>query len=294
MRFRDIGAKSWGGCSVISANCEGFLGFPPRLTSLLPSIIRYFFRSFFVNWRACGLLLLFVGSPAAAAGRFQVTFGSALTASMPAPNVAGAQQQDRTTMSGWIYGVRGRVFGDNSAYVEQTLSGAIANSRGGGWSAEMDFTRPVRRDADATDYWGLNLALGYDHWHTSSSGNVSNPGYDERYGVGFGRVGAVLHSSRYGVSLGGGVKLPFYASGSVGLGRRGVDDLALTPRPDYSLYATVDYRVSERWKLGGYFDSHRFKPSDVIPLTAGGLPVGGGYQPKSQQDSVGIYLNYRF
>ncbi len=251
-----------------------------------------------MNWRACGLLLLFVGSSVAAAERFQVTFGSALPAYMPESNVVwapqSATQQDLSTTSGWIYGVRGRTFGNNTVYDQRAVSGATANSGRGGWSAEMDFTRPVRRDEDAADYWGLNFALGYDHWRTSSSGNVSSLGYDERYGVGFGRVGAVLHSRHYGLSLRGGIKLPFYASEYVDTGRLGVDNMALTPRPDYSLYATIDYRVSDRWKLSGYFDSRRFKPSDVIPLTAGGLPLGGGYQSKSQQDSIGIYLNYRF
>lgn len=250
-----------------------------------------------MNWRACGLLLLFVGSSVAAAERFQVTFGSALPAYMPESNVVwapqGATQQDLPTTSGWIYGVRGRMFGDSAAYDEQSLSGRRANAGSGGWSAEMDFTRPVRRDKDAPDYWGLNFALGYDHWRTLSSGDVNHLGYEELYGVGFGRVGAVLHSRRYGLSLRGGIKLPFYASEYVDTARLGVDDSALTPRPDYSLYATIDYRVSERWKLSGYFDSHRFKPSDVLPLTAGGLPLGG-YQPKSQQDSIGLYLNYRF
>lgn len=246
-----------------------------------------------MNWRACSLLLLFVGLPAAAAERFQVTFGSTLppwyqglALTSPTQSTHDKKEAD------WVYGMHGRLYGDYTTAAAHTPAGIPGD---GGWSAEMDFTRRFLKDETAADYWGLNFAVGYDNWRSRSADGAGTLGYDQHYGVGFGRLGAVLHSARYGLSLQGGVKLPFYASEYVDMSSSGANDLSLTPRADYSLYASVDYRVTERWKLGGYFDSYRFKPSDIIPLTVGGVPAGAeSYQSKGQQGRIGIYLDYRF
>lgn len=262
-----------------------------RKTTVFPAIRShgcpeqpFFPWSRILNWRACSLLLLFVGAPAAAAERFQVTFGSVLPSWYGyAPAVSTTWSADAakkpTAASDWTYRLDGRSYGGIAGYEEL-----------GGWSAEMDVTRRFAwNEGPAADYWGVNFALGYGNWPNLSTVRGGAPGYDARYGVGFGRVEAVLHSKRYGLSLQGGVKLPFYAGGYVETSQAAADNPGRLSRPDYSLYAAIGYDAGSDWKLGGYFDSY-FNQADLGPLAIG----GSGYQLKNRQNTVGFYLNYRF
>jgi hypothetical protein len=197
--------------------------------------------------------------------------------------------------SNWVYGLRSRVYLGRVAYDGQTQSGTphTTDTDYLGWTAELDFTHRFTSTVAAPGSWGLTLSVGYDSWLRSLRDNAGVSGYDERYDVGFGRLGAV-YSGGNGWSVQGGVKLPFYTSESVGLTRIGFDsDPTLKPKPDYSLYATVSYRLNSRWDIGGYYDSYRFRASDSALVTGDGS-LYSVYQPKSQQDTVGFYLNFRF
>lgn len=200
----------------------------------------------------------------------------------------------------WIYALRSRLYLGRVDYDGQTQSGVphVTDTDYLGWTAELDFTRHFPGTLASAPVWGVKLALGYDNWRRDLADNY-NPyigttvaGYTEDYRVGYGRLGAVYSGSQ-GWSLQGGVKLPFFTSERAGLTRLGYDsDPVLKPKPDYSLYASVSYHLNPRWNLGGYYDSYRFRRSDSALVTGGSL--GSVYQPESQQDTIGFYLNYRF
>jgi hypothetical protein len=195
----------------------------------------------------------------------------------------------------WAYGLRSRLYLGQVAYDGQTQSGVPHTTRTDylGWTAELDFTHRFLAASAEPYVWGITVSLGYDSWLRSLHDKGDVYGYDERYDVGYGRLGAV-YSGDHGWQLQGGVKLPFYTREEVGLTRLGFDsDPTLKPKPDYSLYAAVSYRLNPRWDMGGYYDSYRFRPSDSA-LVSGGGSLYSVYQPKSQQDSIGFYLNYRF
>lgn len=253
------------------------------------------------------LLPLFAVGPAQAE-EFQVTFGSEYFSwreydgSSKLLEETGQRyfvglEAENSQANDWVYGLRGRLYTGRVDYDGQTQTGVphTTDTDYGGWSAEVDFTRNfIRAQTAAADYWGLRLGLGYDSWlrNIRDSGGVY--GYKERYDVGYGRLGAV-YTATSGWSLQGGLKVPLFTAEDVGLSRFGYDDVTLKPKPDYSLYAAVNYRLDGRWSIGGYFDSYRFRASGVEPVTIGGYPTGDAvYQPKSQQDSIGFYLNYRF
>ncbi|GAB4288784.1 MAG: hypothetical protein Kow0096_01390 [Thiohalomonadaceae bacterium] len=209
---------------------------------------------------------------------------------------------DVAPASNWNYGLRSRIYLERVGYDGSTQVGVFhaADNDYFGWSAELDFTRsfPAALASDEPA-WGIKLGIGYDSWRRELL-DAYNPylgqvvyGHAEDYQVGYGRLGAV-YSGGAGWVVQGGVKLPFYTAESVGLTRLGYDsDAGLKPKPDYSLYAAVSYRLNGRWDLGGYYDSYRFRQSDSRQASDGGS-LYNVYQPKSQQDSIGFYLNYRF
>lgn len=195
----------------------------------------------------------------------------------------------------WAYGLRSRLYLGRVAYDGQTQTGDPHTTATDylGWTAELDFTHRFLSSPAAPQSWGITFSFGYDSWLRALRDKGSVYGYEERYDVGYGRLGAV-YSGAHGWSVQGGVKLPFYTSETVGLTRLGFDsDPTLKPKPDYSLYASVNYRLNPRWDLGGYYDSYRFRPSDGA-LVSHGASLYNVYQPKSQQDTLGFYLNYRF
>jgi len=249
----------------------------------------------------CLLLLLAAGS--VQADDLQVTFGSEYFSwreydgsskllEETGPRYFIGLEAENTQGNDWVYGLRGRLYTGRVDYDGQTMSGTpvTTDTDYSGWSAEFDFTRHFvgTQPSTAVDYWGLKLALGYDMWLRNIRDRGSVYGYEERYDVGYGRLGAV-YTTGSGWSMQGGLKLPLFTAEEVGLSRfAGLEDITLKPKPDYSLYASVNYRLDGRWSVGGYFDSYRFKSSDTDSL------YGVFYQPKSQQDTIGFYLNYRF
>ncbi len=252
-----------------------------------------------------GLLLLSALLPAQAE-QLMVTFGSEyfswreyagdskLLEETGLRHFAGLEAES-TPAANWVYGLRSRLYLGRVAYDGQTQSGTphTTDTDYLGWMAELDFTHHFLTSTAGPHAWGITFSFGYDSWLRSlrDKGNVY--GYDERYDVGYGRLGAT-YSGNHGWSVQGGVKLPFYTSETVGLTRLGFDsDPTLKPKPDYSLYASVSYRLNPRWNLGGYYDSYRFRQSDSELVTGGGS-LYSVHQPKSQQDTLGFYLNYRF
>lgn len=257
--------------------------------------------------RTLWLLPLLAMGPAQAE-EYQVTFGSeyffwreydgsSKLLEERGPRFFVGLDAENAQASDWVYGLRGRLYTGRVNYDGQTQAGVphTTDTDYSGWSAEFDFTRRfISAQPTKADYWGLKLALGYDSWLRNIRDRGSVYGYEERYDVGYGRLGAI-YTGGAGWSVQGGLKLPLFTGEYVELTRLGYDDVTLRPKPDYSLYASITYRLDARWSLGGYFDSYRFKSSDIEPETIGGVPTGRGlYQPKSQQDTIGFYLNYRF
>jgi len=204
-------------------------------------------------------------------------------------------EAESMSASNWGYGLRGRLYLGRVAYDGQTQAGVPHTSDTDylGWSAELDFTHRFLFSPTASHAWAVTLSVGYDSWLRSLRDKGGIYGYDEDYEVGYGRLGAV-YSGNHGWAVQGGVKLPFYTSESVDLTRLGFDnDPTLRPKPDYSLYASISYRLSPGWDIGGYYDSYRFRQSDEVRVTRSG-ELWSFHQPKSRQDSIGFYLNLHF
>lgn len=259
--------------------------------------------------------LLFVAMLSARAEQVLVTFGSEyltwyeydsdgsrLLEQAGLHHFAG-RKADVAPASNWNYGLRSRIYLGRIGYAGAPQKRGVlptVDSDYFGWSAELDFTRsfPAALVSDEPA-WGIKLGIGYDIWRRELL-DAYNPvpgqavyGYAEDYQVGYGRLGGV-YSGGAGWMVQGGVKLPFYTAASVGLTQLGHEsDPGLKAKPDYSLYAAVSYRLNGRWNLGGYYDSYRFRQSDGSQAGDGGS-LYNLYQPKSQQDSIGFYLNYRF
>jgi len=203
------------------------------------------------------------------------------------------------TQGSWRYDLAGRVYLGQADYDGHTQVGTpyATDTDYLGWAAELGVTRMLGV-TDNLSGWGIRLGLGYDAWRRRVQDGYDllgkrTYGHDEDYRIGYGRLGAV-YGLGDGWQLQGGLKLPFYAHEHAELSRLSYDgDTTLKPKPDYSLYASLSYRLNGRWDVGGYYDSYRFRESGQRTVNRAGNPYSV-YQPKSQQDTLGFYLNYRF
>ena len=97
-----------------------------------------------------------------------------------------------------------------------------------------------------------------------------------------------------GLHGGGGLKYPIYTWEDAHLDNQGYDsNPTLSPGKDISLYAELGYRISMRWDIVGYYDSWRFKQSNTVFASRGGM-MYGIYQPKSSMDAYGLRVMYSF
>lgn len=258
-------------------------------------------------------LLFVITLPASSAEQLRVTFGSEYFAWREYTNGSRLLKEtgqryfiglraDSDLHNSWNYNLASRIYLGRVDYDGSTMADELHTTDTDylGWSAELGMMRSFPLAAtEHESALGFRFGIGYDRWQRKLL-DKQNPylgrevyGYTEDYQVGYGRLGAV-YSLGGDWELQGGVKIPFYTSEDVGLGRVGYDsDVSLRPKPDYSLYASINYRLSGRWDLGGYYDSYRFRQSDSVSVTSSGT-LYKVYQPKSQQDSIGLFLNYRF
>lgn len=105
-----------------------------------------------------------------------------------------------------------------------------------------------------------------------------------------------------GIDLKGGVLFPFFTSDTVDWKSVGVKSLiTVQPKGMITPFAEVNYKLSERWTAGAYFEMWRWAASDGEPYQYVGnnpnsvLAKGGSlYQPDTIVVSTGLSMFYQF
>jgi hypothetical protein len=138
---------------------------------------------------------------------------------------------------------------------------------------------------------GVDIVLtgGWDHWARDLSA-AQEEGWDVLYA----RLGAAYNAPvKQGVIGSAGVKYPVYVREDGHFTDIGfTTNPRLRPRGDFSLYGTLGYRI-QSWDIIAYYDSYRFKKSNVVAVTDG-VTTSGFFQPKSKQDQIGMKAQLNF
>ena len=137
------------------------------------------------------------------------------------------------------------------------------------------------------DFFG---ALGWDRWTRDLS-----VAQRETYDVLYARLGVAINSAaRAGIIGSLGVKYPLWVRENAHLTDIGFDrNPRLHPGRQLSLYGTAGYRFNPSWDLVAYYDSYRFRQSDVETVTSA-AGTGGMFQPETRMDLVGVKLQLHF
>jgi hypothetical protein len=208
---------------------------------------------------------------------------------MLALNLGYVQPKDK----GFVFGYAGKFYFGDVDYEGATLFPPIiplsGTTRYTGTAQEVQgrYRLPPKRG-----YWlDFMGAVGFDIWKREL-----NSQQQEDYRIGFLRLGLEMDSSYdRGWVVGAGVKYPFYTWEDAHFTNIGFDqNPKLTPGKDVTIYAQAGYRFLPNWQLVGYLDSFRFSESNVVQLTAGGVPQGGFLQPASALYTWGLKVEYVF
>ena len=144
----------------------------------------------------------------------------------------------------------------------------------------------------ASDGWlQLVAGIGFDYWQRTFPSTSQR----EDWSVWFTRFGVETGTwKQRGFFAGAGAKYPIYTNQNSHFKDVGFDqNPELRPGRELSGYGEVGYRLNERWKFTGYYDSYRFAQSPTVQLTRGGTGFIAT-QPRSTQDVVGLRIDYYF
>ncbi|HYC46701.1 MAG TPA: hypothetical protein VED01_14605 [Burkholderiales bacterium] len=132
------------------------------------------------------------------------------------------------------------------------------------------------------------LAAGWDRWERKFKGTNQEEDYDILYA----KLGANFNSTvQRGVIGGVGVKYPVWTRENAHFDViGGAVNPRLRPGKDLSFYGTVGYRFNPQWDVIAYYDSYRFKESNLVAVA----PVGIFLQPESKMDVFGVKLQHNF
>ena len=173
-------------------------------------------------------------------------------------------------------------------YTGATLFGGTplsGESRYRGWSNEV---RAVWRSQSPVDFV---MALGYDQWER----RFPQTAQEEDYNVIYARLGVAFNSvAKVGVLGSLGAKYPLWTRENAHFESIGaITNPRLRPGKDVSFYGTIGYRFNPNWDVLAYYDSYRFKESNVVAVV---FPAGtaGFFQPKSDMDVFGLTIKYNF
>lgn len=195
---------------------------------------------------------------------------------------------------GLLFGYRGKLYAGRvhyDTYYQGTSTPVATTTRYSGVRHEGQLAYRTDAADYKLDYIG---GLGLDTWQRSINNNGFNQIEDFlviylRGGINLGRP-----SHEAGFHGGGGLKYPVAIWEDAHLDSMGYDsNPILLPKPDISLYAELGYRINNRWDVIGYYDSWRFKQSDIVITSSGGT-LYGIYQPESSMDAYGLRVMYSF
>lgn len=137
---------------------------------------------------------------------------------------------------------------------------------------------------------GFMLAFGWDSWRRELS-----QAQEEQWNILYARAGVAYEPVRTGVIASAGVKYPIHTRENAKFDEIGAtSNPHLRPGRDFSFYGTLGYRVNADWDVLAYYDSYRFKQSNIVSLVDGAGNTAGAFQPKSRQDQLGLKIQRTF
>lgn len=156
-----------------------------------------------------------------------------------------------------------------------------------GYQLELGFQRYLGpRQQQREGVWRVRFALGTERWRRSVqdvrlASGATVEGFVQRFATNYVRLGAAYRrGTLWAFDI--GARAPFNARAEMD----GVDgEVTVKPEGQLSLYTAVEVGLVANWSLALNYDSYRFSKSD----TEEGL-----YQPRSEQETFGAALHYRF
>lgn len=181
-----------------------------------------------------------------------------------------------------------KLYNGNVDYTGATLFGGVPVSAETHYRGLINEVQAWYRMPNNFD---IMLAFGWDHWDRKFTASAQ----EETWEVVYGKLGAVWNMAvKQGFYAGAGIKYPVYTRENANfpdLGATG--NPRLKPGKDVSLYAKLGYRVNPSWDVIAYYDSFRFKQSNVVAVPFPG-GTAGFVQPESKMDVFGMSINYNF
>ncbi len=205
--------------------------------------------------------------------------------------------------SGLLFGYNGRLYYNDITYNGQTSGGTFFSTKTNYQGMLNEGVLHYRVDADIkpdeTDRHYLDLVggLGLDYWIRDIKGDTVVTGYKETYMIGFLRAGLAMLPVKSGLEVAAGLKYPLYLSEKAGFKNAGLADadLVLTPKPDVSYYGSIGWRFNNALSVTFDFDSYRFKESDPVSYTVGGVAASNPMvQPESRMEVYTLKVGYSF
>jgi hypothetical protein len=146
-----------------------------------------------------------------------------------------------------------------------------------------------RMEQSPVDFVG---GLGWDHWSRKFSSNQQ----EETWDIVYAKLGASYNATaKQGPLASAGLKYPVWTRENAHLTQLGFDsNPRLHPGRSLSFYGTLGYRFNPSWDVMAFYDSFRFKRSDVEFVSVGGVPAGGVLQPESRMDVIGLKVQHNF
>ena len=247
---------------------------------------------------AIGTLVIGIGSASAewsgSAGVEYFNWKESITPTVKetGPRVALGLNWTQNKEAGWLAAYRLKVYKGNVDYEGAFLfTGTPVSSRTHyfGYTNEI---QGIYRTADRS--FEFVSGLGWDSWQRNLS-----PQQEEDYDIYYVRLGININTrTKQGFFGGGGAKFPIYTTEDAHLQSIGADqNPRLHPGRDLSLYGELGYRINPKWDLIGYYDSFRFRQSNVVTVSANAIAPGASFivfQPQSRMDIVGLKIQYTF
>lgn len=150
----------------------------------------------------------------------------------------------------------------------------------------------VAREYGGTPGGEIFAGGGFDTWRRDIKGDSNTSGVVEDWFLLYAIAGGGYRWSHPGAryELRAGLKYPLYASDT-----NHFYDVTVEPKGRVSGFArlVVDFpdAARPRWGLGAYYDSYRFDRSDVVRVDPArtGCSNCGVFQPRTEQDTIGLY-----
>lgn len=156
--------------------------------------------------------------------------------------------------------------------------------------------RILYRNNLASHYLDFVGGIGWDNWRRVIDSQI------EDYFILYLRGGINFDQHAHGTGWhgGGGLKLPIWTRENAHLTDQGfTSNPLLEPGKDISLYAELGYRIDSHLNVVAYYDSWRFKQSDLrtsnqFSTTYQSWKTYQIWQPKSSMDLLGVRAMYAF